>query len=256
MNRFGFSWRSAFYFLTAITQCYSSTGIAGRVMLSLPVSTPIQRYNFLVGSTGEVLPNGPNKTRYGDPQRVGGSVIFEVKLVNMSSVKQTGSVELVRKAVYARTVCGDGGTVLVFKGLLYLCGPLGSIVGTEFGGNVPFNPNTSVPASPGKVDFSLMPDDDVVVSLRYLFYTVFGDAPSGGKAGWSSLISSFKITVNEDRGAVIGSVTPRFGSHSPSMANGSTFQLCGLPPSHEITYSGDFPDSGTGQVPLNGGRPF
>ncbi len=253
MNRLGFSRRIAFCFLIAFAQCYSSPGIAGRVVLSLPISTPIQRYNFQVGGSGEPLPNGPNKTRYGDPQRVGGSVIFEVKLVNLSNVKQSGSVELVRKSVYARTVCGDSGAILAFKGLLYLCGPLGSIVGSEFGGNLPFNYNTSVPS---KVDFTVLPDDDVVVSLRYLFNTVFGDAPAGCKTGWSSLSSSFKVTINEDRGAVIGSVTPRFGSHSPSLTNGSTFQICAIPPNHELTFSGDFPDSGTGQVPLNGGRPF
>jgi len=196
------------------------------------------------------MPDGPNKADYGDPQRVGGKLIYELTLVNVSDLKQTGTIEVIPSAVVTEAKCAQRGVTKHFNIGLYLCGA-SDTVGLTFAG-----PNPPDKALPPPIRFTLAAEAATTISYQQVFWSLYGNAPSGCPSAFVRGIVAFKVTVNEDRGAVIGSVTPRSGSHSPSIASGATFKTCGVGEDFLLHYSGDYPDSPAVPVMLNGGRPF
>lgn len=241
----------AYYELASPLQSF-----ADRVALTVPVSL-FSRYFYDKDSRGKDLPNGPAKSTYGNPQRIGGRLIFDVNLINLSKTPQTGTLEVVAKSVRARVGCSGDGTSRYDQTQLLLCGGVTNTSGRDFKNSTndkSIPPDASIPAA---VTFSLSGEESKELSLVMAFNGVYSDSPTNGcDFHWASLVAAFKIVVNEDRGAILASVTPSSTNFSPPSPD-SGFRFC----SSGLTYTGayfagNYPDSPGVPVQLNGGRPF
>lgn len=177
----------------------------------------------------------PNTTPEGTP--IGAIMSVMIVLTNVSQTPQTGELSLLN---------GTQGWAIEYlranASVRFILCNNSSWSGV---GN-----NSSAPSA--GVPFSLGPEGSVTLQAILLMTSTYSaPGPSGHSLFDASFNPMIKITINEDRGAVNGTVIPTWDMPIPGTNH------CDGTPNPSVTSTGDVSESRTG-VPLliNGGRPF
>lgn len=215
---------------------------AARVMNTIPLQIE-GRAEFTRNALGVAqLP----PASYSD--RAGSKVVVDIHLVNMSNVTQTGTLAFRGSAVIAYGYTGYSPLPLIFNTTLFLCG---NVLSTQNSGSSAATSTTSLPA-PAK--WSVGPESDLVLTAEAWISGKYGStyASGGGSIINIGFQPAFTIVVDQDRGSLVASMTPKitglgkFGT--PTSCSGKVYQAHwdGLTLSSSPAFS----------IPINGGRGF
>jgi len=240
------------YFLAlTLAYAFSSNAFAARSVRSIPLNL-FSTHDFSFDRHG--VKNDPSTSVYGSPARVGAKIEVLLNLVNMSNVPQTGTVSFLSAAgTSARAICQTAGVYNNLSGYLYLCLPGSTAsVGALISSTSSAVSSTQIPAP---VRFTVAPNDATRVIVAFVAFGTYGVAAgSCEESAYFDFIASIEIMVNEDRGALAASLTPRVGPIINYTT--TTQQYCGVGPAYSNTYYGKFDALPITPIFINGGRPF
>lgn len=207
--------------------------LAGRILISPPLDL-VSYHDFKKNVWEE-----PTGLAEGTPIISG--FIIRITLSNLSKLPQTGTVSFNNgSGSYGNNMCCPSYSM---NTVLVLCGNVsGSKTSVTAGGIAGYS---------GEAKWSLPPNGSTVISIAAMGDGAFSSTlgPAKTFASSISLSGTLKITVNEDRGAIQGSL-----STYPNSSSGGSF--CGYSWGN-MMYGKYINVSGTDQViQLNGGRPF
>lgn len=235
----------------ALSLFLCSTGHALRTIRLMPL--------YLVGTTfylkdyaGNNVTRAQLNTSYA--RRVGSRITIQIDLVNLSEVAQTGSLYLLPGTIQAGMGTSYAAGDYIMDSKIMLCG-------TSEGKTINVGRSYSATLSAGSassVDWTIAANGFARVALELWSTGILADQddnadPTKGLLAGANFYFSPKIglTVNEDRGAIVGSfistVTGIGTSGTPKSCAGNTYQFA---------WDGYKPAFDPAPIPVNGGRPF
>nr|WP_295905651.1 hypothetical protein [uncultured Bdellovibrio sp.] len=211
----------------------SRQSFANRVLISPPLD--LMSYHDFRKDVWE------GTTLLGEGTPIISGFVVKVTLSNLSKLPQTGSISFNNgSGNYGNNMCCPAYSM---NTTVVICG---NVSGTKTSAsNGPINNYT------GEGKWSLAPNSSTVISIVGMGEGTYGNpiGPAKTFAASITLSGTLKITVNEDRGAIQGSI-----STYPNSSSGGSY--CGYS-WNNMMYGKYINVSGTDQViQLNGGRPF
>ncbi|WP_374078707.1 hypothetical protein [Bdellovibrio bacteriovorus] len=210
-----------------------SQGFAGRTLISPPLD--LVSYHDYKKSVWEE----PTSMAEGTPIISG--FIVKITLSNLSKIPQTGTVSFNNgSGSYGNNMCCPAYSM---NTTVVVCG---NVSGTKTSASA-----SGISSYTGEGKWTLAPNSSTVVAIVAMGEGTYSATlgPAKTFAASISLTGTLKISVNEDRGAIQGSI-----STFPNSSSGGSY--CGYSWTN-MNYGKYINVSGTDQViQLNGGRPF
>lgn len=241
--------------LLLLSLTWSSLSVAGRAITTIPFRFE-GRVDFTRNYVGTLNnpsdPNGPQDppTAYGGP-KVCARVTLSIQLTNLSSIPQSGSIAYRAGSTGIRAygmATFDTG-VRYMPTTLFLCGtPAGTYTNNaEFTGSNHAN-------LPAAAKWSLAPNETSILRAEAVMFGTYGATYASGGVNVIDEVfqPAFTISVDQDKGAILGSINGRLWALTTSgtapMCSGKVYSAC-----WDGYYSSVSP---TLPIDINGGRPF